>query len=78
MKSDKPFHDKGRPWVPPTITKLAVGTETKSPIGVDQGIEPGLSDSSAIRNSEPQAPVTPASKFGFSMEWSFPLSARTD
>jgi hypothetical protein len=78
MKSNGSFHRKGRAWVPPTVTKLAIGTETKSPVAVDQGIEPGLSDSSAIKNAEPRPPATPASKFGFALEWSFPLSARTE
>jgi hypothetical protein len=78
MKSNKPFHGKGRAWVPPTVTKLAVGTETKSPVAVDQGIAPGLGGSGATKNAEPRLPATPASKFGFALEWSFPLSARTD
>jgi hypothetical protein len=67
MKSNTSFHGKGRAWVPPTVTKLAIGTETKSPVAVG-----------AIKNAEPRPPATPASKFGFGLEWSFPLSARTD
>jgi hypothetical protein len=78
MKSNKPFDGKGRAWVPPTVTKLAIATETKSPVGVGQGIEPELSGSGAIKNVEPRPPATPASKFGFSVEWSFPLSARAE
>jgi hypothetical protein len=69
MQSDKSFPGRGRPWVPPTVTKLAIGTQTKSPVAADQGIAPGL---------EPRPAATPAMKFGFSIEWSFPLSARTD
>ena len=76
MKSNKSFPGKGPAWVPPTVTKLAIGTETKSPVAVD--IEPGLSGSSTIKNVEPRPPATPASKFGFALEWSFPLTARTD
>jgi hypothetical protein len=78
MKSDRSFHGKGRPWVPPTVTRLAIGTETKSSVAVDQGITPGLGGPGAIKNAEPQPATTPAMKFGFSVEWSFPLSARTD
>jgi hypothetical protein len=78
MKSDKQFPGKGRAWEPPTVTKLAIGTETKSPVAVGQGNDPGLSGTGAARNAEPRHPATPASKFGFSLEWSFPLSARTD
>jgi hypothetical protein len=68
MKSNGSFGGKGRAWVPPTITKLAIGTETKSPVAVDQRIE----------NAEPRPPATPASKFGFTLEWSFPMSARPE
>jgi hypothetical protein len=77
MKSNTSFHGKGRAWVPPTITKLAIGTETKSPVAIDQSVEARLS-SGAIKNDEPRPPATPASKFGFALEWSFPLTARTD
>lgn len=68
MKSNDSLHGKGRAWVAPTVTKLAIATETKSPVAVEQRIE----------NAEPRAPATPASKFGFGLEWSFPLSTRTD
>jgi hypothetical protein len=78
MKSNGSFHGKGRAWVPPTITKLAIGTETKWPVAVDQRIESGLSGSDTIKSAEPRPPAAPASKFGFSLEWSFPLSARTE
>jgi hypothetical protein len=67
MKSDQSFEGKGRPWAAPTVTKLAIGTETKAPVGVE-----------ADKNAEPPPPATPASKFGLALEWSFPLSARTD
>jgi hypothetical protein len=70
MKSDRTFQGKRRPWVAPTVAKLAIGTETKSPVAADQGI--------AVANAEPQPPATPAMKFGFSLEWSLPLSTRTD
>jgi hypothetical protein len=78
MTANEPFYGKGGPWVPPTITKLAVGTETKSPVATDQAVETGTNGPGATVIVEPQPPSTPASKFGFSLEWSFPLSARTD
>jgi hypothetical protein len=78
MKSSGSFHEKGRAWVPPTIMRLAIGTETNSPPGVHRRIESGLSGSDSIKSAEPQPPATPASKFGFTLEWSFPLSARAE
>jgi hypothetical protein len=79
MKSNRSIHGKGRAWLPPRITELAIGTETKSPIPVDRRIESGLSGSDTInKNAEPRPPATPASKFGFALEWSFPLSARAE
>jgi hypothetical protein len=84
MTANKSFHGKGRPWVPPTITKLAIGTETKSFVAADQAIDTGTNShgatvvAGAMVIVEPQPPSTPASKFGFSLEWSFPLSSRTD
>lgn len=67
MKPDKSFPGKGCTWVPPTITKLPVATETKSTARVG-----------TIKNTELPLPATPGSKFGLALEWSFPLSARTD
>jgi hypothetical protein len=78
MTADDPFYGKGRPWVAPSITKLAIGTETKSPVAAAQAVETGTNAAGAIVIVEPQPSSTPASKFGFSLEWSFPLSARTD
>jgi hypothetical protein len=78
MKSNGSFHGRRRAWIPPTITRLALGTETKSPLAVDQRIESGPGGSDTIKSIEPRPPATPASKFGFALEWSFPLSARTD
>jgi hypothetical protein len=67
-----------RPWVPPSMTKVAIGTQTKSAIAVDQRPEPGRSDPGTYSATEPRSPRAPATKFGFSLEWSFPLSVRTD
>jgi hypothetical protein len=65
MKPDDSVNSKRQAWVAPTVTKLAIGTATKAPVGAGE-------------KTEPQAPTTPATKFGFSLEWSFPLSAKTD
>jgi hypothetical protein len=79
MAANKSFDGKGRPrdgkglWVPPAITKLAIATATKSPVA---GQEAGAKGPGA--GVKPQPPSTPASKFGFALEWSFPLSSRTD
>jgi hypothetical protein len=78
MTANDPFYGKGRPWVPPTITKLAIGTETKSPVAANQAVETGRNGPGGIVIVQPQPPSTPASKFGFSLEWSFPLSSRTE
>jgi hypothetical protein len=78
MKSDELPHGKGRAWVPPMVTKHAIGTATKSPVRVDPGIDFALRRSGTIEQAEPQPPTMPASKFGFALEWSFPLSARTE
>jgi len=67
-----------RTWEPPAITKLGIGTETKSSgeDGRRAGLETLNSDQS--RSAQPQPPTVPATKLGFSFEWSFPLSARTE
>jgi len=66
IKSSNVLPGARRKWLPPALTTLAIGTETKS-AGTD-----GVPDECA----EPQPPAAPAAKFGFSFEWSFPLSAR--
>jgi hypothetical protein len=60
-----------RAWEPPAITKLAIGTETKS------ARESGRSDGQP-KSAHPEPPATPATKLGFSFEMAFPLSARID
>jgi hypothetical protein len=76
MKSDGSVHK--RSWVPPKVTKLAIGTHTKSTVAVDHGLEAGGASSGSNSVAEPQPHRQPATKFGFSFEWSFPLSVRTD
>ena len=53
-------------WEPPVVTKVAIGTETKSP---------GPNSDNVV---EPQPPSSPATKLGFSFEMAFPMSARTE
>jgi hypothetical protein len=76
MKSDGSVQK--RSWVPPKVTKLAIGTHTKSTVAADHALESGGASSGGNSVAEPQPPSQPASKFGFSFEWSFPLSVRTD
>jgi hypothetical protein len=64
-----------RAWEPPALTKLAIGTETKSSGKNESEAEPTSSDGQLV---EPSAPAAPATKLGFSFEWAFPLSARLE
>ena len=76
MKSNGSDRSNNRSWVPPTVTKLAIGTQTKSPVDQTRVLE---RDSSSTNSAlEPQPPSAPTMKFGFSLEWSFPLSVRTE
>jgi hypothetical protein len=53
-------------WEAPVVTKVAIGTETKST---------ALGEGSSL---EPRPPSSPAAKLGFSFEMAFPMSARTE
>lgn len=64
-----------RAWEPPALTKLAIGTETKSSGKKESDAE---LKSSGDQMAEPGAPAAPATKLGFSFEWAFPLSARLE
>jgi hypothetical protein len=55
-----------RVWEPPTVTKLAIDTGTKS-ARID----------CPVVQSDPQPPAAPATKLGFSFEMSLPLASRT-
>ena len=57
-----------RAWEPPAVTRLGIGTETKSAPQSDESL--GL--------PAPPAPTSPATKLGFSFEMALPLSARTE
>jgi hypothetical protein len=54
-------------WEAPAVTKVAIGTETKSaPHGEGKSLE------------APRPPSSPATKLGFSFEMAFPMSARSE
>ena len=56
-------------WVAPAFTKLPIVSRTGS--GANVANDPP-------RVIEPAAPGQPLSKLGFSFEWSFPMSSRSD
>jgi len=55
-------------WEPPTVTKVAIGAETKA--------EP--QSESSVGLPGPRPPSAPATKLGFAFEMAFPLSARSE
>jgi len=63
-------------WEAPTVTKLAIGTETRSALKNGQRTGPDPLGSDSTRPAPPDQPTAPAVKLGFSVEWAFPLSAR--
>jgi hypothetical protein len=65
-KSIENGHGTRRTWQRPTVTKLAIRTETKTARKGAAGLPP-----------QPPEPAAPESKLGFSFEMSLPLSART-
>jgi hypothetical protein len=56
-------------WEAPAFTKLPIVSRTGS--GANVAKDPP-------RVVEPAAPGQPLSKLGFSFEWSFPMSSRSD
>ena len=58
--------DGRRPWEPPALVEMKIGTLTKS----------GRDPEDAPRPKEPPQPAAPTSKLGFYFEWGFPLSSR--
>jgi len=54
-----------RAWEAPTVSKLSIGSETKSLRKDKQG-----------KRAHPTPPGAPTSKLGLSVEMAFPLSAR--
>lgn len=65
-------------WEPPTVTVLAIGTETKSVFEKRRSPRSENSESVHQRLAHPKPPAMPATKLGFAFEWSFPLSIRTE
>ena len=63
-----------RPWQPPALIELPIGSETRA-AAANQRNDMGA-QASGQGLAEPEAPAAPAAKFGFSIEWAFPLSAR--
>ena len=71
-----------RTWEPPSVTKLAIGTETKSAKMKGRGMARGMASDAAGAGertlAQPTAPAAPSTKMGFSIEMAFPLAARTE
>jgi hypothetical protein len=74
-KSSGNAADARRAWEPPALTKLAIGTETRSSGKNESDAAPTSSGGQLV---EPDGPAAPATKLGFSFEWAFPLSARLE
>lgn len=65
-KSSKPEGPEKAAWQAPTVTKLAISTETKA-----------AQESCGKRSlTHPQPPAAPGSKLGLDLEMAFPLSSR--
>jgi hypothetical protein len=67
IKSDTGVVDARSAWEPPAVTKLPIGTQTKSALAGGSG---------QATPAEPQPLPAPTTKLGFSFEMAFPLSAR--
>ena len=76
MRLSKTAAQARRAWEPPALTRLAIGTETKSAGKNEPGAE--MQTSAADKLAQPKPPAAPATKLGFSFEWAFPLSARME
>lgn len=68
IKGGRASDERSSTWQPPVATKVAIGAETKSATAREASL--GL--------TEPSPPSPPATKFGFSFEMAFPMSARTE
>jgi len=75
-KSNTTIKRMRRAWQPPALVELPIGSETRSAIDDQKDADGRTSGSSRIASAHPAPPAAPAAKFGFSMEWAFPLSAR--
>jgi hypothetical protein len=76
--SSEPRSGNRRPWEPPAVTRLAIKTATKSAHAQPTWSRPGMPGPAYDKTAEPVPPATPAAKFGFSFEWSLPLSMRNE
>jgi hypothetical protein len=68
-KADPSTSEAHPVWEAPAFTKLPIVSHTGS--GANVANDPP-------RVVEPAAPGQPLSKLGFSFEWSFPMSSRSD
>ena len=64
-----------RAWQPPALVELPIGRETRSDFENQQKAT-GAQTPGQIADAHPKSPAAPAAKFGFSLEWAFPLSAQ--
>jgi hypothetical protein len=78
VKSPTTVAGERRPWEPPTVTKLPIGTATKSPRRSRKSAAPARDSSLERSAAAPLPPAAPSTKLGFSFEMAFPLSARTE
>jgi hypothetical protein len=78
IKSSGTILETRRTWAPPAVTQLAIRTETRLALEKGQSLGLETSGSGQPRFAQPRPPAAPATKFGFSFEMSFPLSARFD
>lgn len=74
-KSKLTVNGMRRAWQPPALVELPIGRETKS-AAANQQQAAGAAPLGQVDRAEPASPAAPEAKFGFSMEWAFPLSAR--
>jgi hypothetical protein len=75
-KSGKTNTETRRAWEPPAVTRLAIGTETRSPAANAQSQPSDSSVAGQAVFAETPPPAEPKAKFGFYFEMAFPLSAR--
>jgi hypothetical protein len=67
-----------RPWQPPAVTKLPIGTQTKLLRQDAQNMDAALPAAAEPHRAPPEPPAAPTTKLGFAFEMAFPLSARID
>jgi hypothetical protein len=75
-KPSKAISPAKAPWQPPAVTRLAVGTQTRSAPESEPSAGRSAPGSGRPAVAHPEPPAAPATKFGLSLEMAFPLSAR--